>query len=77
VQRKLGKFGGVKKTEERLCCVVMSFLRTLSGCHRCLSSDSARCMHTELTIVRLCCITCDPHQEEAFRSRAFVRFRGR
>ncbi len=25
MQRKLGKFGGVKKTEERLCCVVLSF----------------------------------------------------
>ncbi len=26
MQRKLGKFGGVKKTEERLCCVVLSFV---------------------------------------------------
>jgi hypothetical protein len=26
VQRKLGKFGEVKNTEERLCCVVLSFV---------------------------------------------------
>lgn len=26
MQWKLGKFGGVKKTEERLCCMVLSFV---------------------------------------------------